>query len=372
MMMNETMKHYRVTVQALSPIYVGSGMKLSPREYIYLPKEKRVIVPKLEVMLSEIAKRYEQDYINFMMKRQGYDLRQWLEQHRYTRADMERWADYSMDVGDVFAGRPKSREIDCFMKDGLGRPYVPGSSLKGAIRTALLAYAMAEKPGDFKKIKSEISSKIKSNERIEREQGALEEQVFHTLGRDRENRKSIVNDSLAGLLVSDSSFIDLKRLTLVQKIDVDVKGEEHALPIFREALMPGTKLTFELTVRTPDGFGGVEAIRRAIAYFQRECYERFYLQFHRGEDREDQIWLGGGCGYVSKTVLYPAFGKDSALNALELADGVFRKTLGKRYQEHRHNRDVKEYHIAPHMCKCTRYGGRLYDMGKGRIMIEEV
>jgi len=370
MMMNETMKHYRVTVQALSPIYVGSGMKLNPREYIYLPKEKRVIVPKLEIMLSEIAKRYEQDYINFMMKQQGYDLRHWLEQHRYTRADMARWADYSMDVGDVFAGRPKSREINCFMKDGLGRPYVPGSSLKGAIRTALLVYTMAKKPNDFKKIKSEISNKINSNERnIEREQGTLEEQVFHTLERDKENRRSIVNDSLAGLLVSDSSFIDLKQLTLVQKIDVDVKGEEHALPIFREALMPGTKLTFELTIRMPDGFGGVETIRRAIAYYQRECYERFYIRFHRGEDREDQIWLGGGCGYVSKTVLYPVFGDGSAL---KLVDCVFRKTLGKRYQEHKHNRDVKEYRIAPHMCKCTRHGGRLYDMGRGKIMIEEV
>ena len=58
------------------------------------------------------------------------------------------------------------------------------------------------------------------------------------------------------------------------------------------------------------------------------------------------------------------FGKD----AVTIADQVFRNTLGKNYSIHKHDKD-KALRLSPHVCKCTRYGGELYDMGMGRIEI---
>ena len=55
-------------------------------------------------------------------------------------------------------------------------------------------------------------------------------------------------------------------------------------------------------------------------------------------------------------------------DAVEVIDGIYQSTLGKNYQTHKHARD-KGLKLAPHVCKCTKYQGQLYDMGMGRIEI---
>lgn len=112
-------------------------------------------------------------------------------------------------------------------------PYVPGSSIKGMLRTALLASEIENNPEKYKRIALEISEK--SQERAKRipdraclmkETQKLEQQAFYTLGREQ-RLNSAVNDHMAGLLVGDSEPIDLEQLTLSQKIDVTLNGEEN-------------------------------------------------------------------------------------------------------------------------------------------------
>ena len=75
------------------------------------------------------------------------------------------------------------------------------------------------------------------------------------------------------------------------------------------------------------------------------------------------MWIGGGAGFLSKTILYSVYGED----AVHITDDVFHTTLsGKIYDQHKHQRDLS-LGIAPHVCKCTRYQGRLYDMGMGKL-----
>ena len=47
-------------------------------------------------------------------------------------------ADYSLHTIDSYLSRTP-QQIKEFIRDGLDRPYIPGSSIKGAIRTAVLA-----------------------------------------------------------------------------------------------------------------------------------------------------------------------------------------------------------------------------------------
>ena len=61
--------------------------------------------------------------------------------------DYERWKKYKMEAGEAFVrqeARPK--EIVTFIKDTYGMPYVPGSSLKGMFRTALIARELLNHP----------------------------------------------------------------------------------------------------------------------------------------------------------------------------------------------------------------------------------
>ena len=45
--MEEFLKHYRMRIEALSPIYIGSGVKLGKKEYIYMPWNHEVIIPDM-------------------------------------------------------------------------------------------------------------------------------------------------------------------------------------------------------------------------------------------------------------------------------------------------------------------------------------
>ncbi len=368
--MKDYLKNYKAEIHALSPIHIGCGEKLIKKEYIYLPKTHRVIVPDIQKMFGAIqTKGLLGEFTKFMLytNNKGPSLSQWLGQKGFTFRDYEEWKKYEMDAGEAFvsqSARPK--EIAVFIKDAYGMPYVPGSSIKGMFRTVLIAWEIHKHPKKFERIKKEIeiqSGKFaKRNQCLSKETVRLEQEIFHILNRDEQRKANAVNDVLSGFQVGDSAPISLKQLTLSQKIDYTLDGKEKPLPILRESLIPGTKICFDVTVDTSVCPYTPKEITEALNYFQGICYKYFYSRFRRGTKAQNIVWLGGGCGFLSKTIVYPLFGED----AVKVVDGIYKNTLGKNYGGHKHTKDLS-LKISPHVCKCTRYRGELYDMGMGRI-----
>lgn len=369
--MKEVIRSYKMKIQALSPIHIGSGEKISKKEYINLLNEHKVIIPDSEKMYNDLCKKgLERDYIEYMLN-DNFDLGIWMKNHGIRKADYQRWKRYEMDSGDAFSNVSDSRpvrpkEIISFVKDAYGLPYVPGSSLKGMLRTALLAHSISCDPEKYRSIHRAIREKAgqraKRDQCLARETLQLEAEVFHTLNLDENKKSNAVNCNLSGLHISDSEPLSLEKLTLSQKIDYASDGKEKPLPILREALIPGTEIYFEISIDRMRCPYTIEDIMEALEEFQQYVYQYFYSRFHRGSCEEGIVWLGGGCGFLSKTVLYPFFKEE----AVKITDGIFQNTLGKNYGVHKHYRDIPSK-LAPHVCKCTRYNGRLYDMGMGRI-----
>ena len=72
------------------------------------------------------------------------------------------------------------------------------------------------------------------------------------------------------------------------------------------------------------------------------------------------FFLGGGTGYVSKTVTY---GILSEKDAVDQVSRIINATLNNcTRQEHGHRNDVRKG-VSPHILKCTKYKGRLMQMG---------
>lgn len=364
-------------IQALAPIYIGNGEKLGKKEYIYLPWDQSVIVPDLGKMYREFQKKHIAHlYQEYLLKNNRDDLNRWLKQQGYRKEDYQKWSRYEMDAGDalLFSSKDgKTKEILCFIKDAYGMPYVPGSSIKGMIRTAILAWEMNKKPQKYADIKREIENRTIRNDFLQTEKRTfylfkettkLETKTFHTLGREESKPGNAVNSNMSGLIVSDSMPIPTEQLTLCQKIDYTLDHKEKPLPILRECLMPGTDIYFEITIDEQQFPYTIQEILEALEYFQTMCYNHFYSRFQRGSQKKGVVWLGGGCGFLSKTVLYPLFGKE----AFRITDSVLRVTLGKNYTVHEHNKDLS-VKLVPHVCKCTYYRKELYDMGMGRIEI---
>ena len=69
---------------------------------------------------------------------------------------------------------------------------------------------------------------------------------------------------------------------------------------------------------------------------------------------------------MSKTVIYALYGKKEGVRTVA---SVFDKT--KVPHVHKHNRDVAQG-VSPHIIKCTRWKGSLYQFGQCRFEIEKV
>lgn len=374
--MNDYLKHYKVKIHVLSLIHIGSGSKIGKKEYIYMPWNHRVIIPDVEKMYADLQRKgLATEFMRYMMdgSSKAPSLAQWLGEKKFREADYEKWKRYEMDAGEAFvSGESRPKEIDAFVKDAYGLPYVPGSSIKGMFRTALIAREVKNHPEKYTQVKRSLQRKSaeKAGRKVflAKETKELEQQIFYTLHNDEKNAGNAVNDNLSGLHVGDSAPIALKQLTLSQKIDYNLKGLERPFPLLRETLIPGTEICFEVSIDTTICPYQMEEILEALEDFQKLCYQYFYSRFRRGSDAKGIVWLGGGCGFLSKTILYPMFGID----AVKIIDNIYKNTLNEKlYREHKHAKDLT-LKLAPHVCKCTRYRGELYDMGMGRIEAREV
>lgn len=371
--MNDYLKHYKVKILALSPIFIGSGKKISKKEYIYMPWNHCVIVPDVEKMYTALQrKNLTQGFQDYILRQGNYapSLGEWLGKNGFKEKDYDAWKRYEMDAGEAFLtkGTARPKEIEAFVKDSYELPYVPGSSIKGMFRTALLAWEIQKNPRRYEKEKNELARNAraggKRNIYLLRDMKNLEFQTFGTLHAD--DTRNMVNDNMRGIRVSDSAPISLDQLTLCQKIDYTLDGVSKPLPILRESLIPGTKIFFDVTIDTELSPYTMEDIIEALNTFHQISDKYFYSRFHKTRPEKDIIWLGGGCGFLSKTILYPMFGND----AVRVADSVYQSTLGKLYNVHKHSKDI-HLNLAPHVCKCTKYRGELYDIGKGKIEYRE-
>lgn len=372
MSMKDYLKYYEGIITVLSPIHVGNGAEIGKKEYIYQPWNHMVIIPDVAKMYMDIKRKGMEDkFIRFMTDTspKSMPLSMWLKENGYGGEDYVKWKKYEMDAGDAFSsGKDRPKGIMTFNKDSYGMPYIPGSSIKGVLRSALLAWEIQKNPEKYKRNKNEIE--LKSRERanrkhcLEHEINRLEQDVLYTLNRNEKKIGNAVNDKLANLIIGDSALIALDDIILCQKIDVNLRKEEKKLPILREAVRPGTQIRFSMTVQQDESnnFYSVENIMEAVNCMETLSNRYFYEKFGRGSKEADIIRLGGGCGFVSKTVLISLCEEKT----VEVVDNVFKNTLGKKYEEHKHGRD-RRLGVAPHTCKCTRYNGKLYDMGMGKV-----
>lgn len=361
--MNDYLQHYQMRITALSPIHIGDGRKISKKEYIQLNKKSRVIIPDVDKMLRGIQMLHKEKNFEEFMLDKTQNLTQWLEREGISEETVFSWKKYALELnGTGTSGTPV--EIKGFIKDGYGIPYVPGSSIKGMIRTALLAMEVKNNPPKFAEVKRAIERGIYEGGEnyLEEESNQLETTAFYKFERDECGEMNITKSYLSGLRISDSKPISLKNLTLTYKFDYSKDKKTRLIRTSRESLIPGTDIFFELTIDTSVCKYTIQDILKALDNFQEICYKYFYSKFERGKMESGVVWLGGGVGFLSKTVMYAMFEEKAA----RMVNSIFKNTIRKAYIKHGH---INHKDLSPHVCKCTKYRNRLYDMGMGRIEV---
>ncbi len=368
-----------VKLRVLTPVFIGSGEELTKKEYIFDETRGIIHMPDLRKLAAFLSARsLIPAYQEYMLDPGKNNLRIFLREKGIDDKYYPSFVQYSIDAGEA-AASGRFRGVLTFIKGPDGRPYIPGSSLKGAIRTAVAAKLI--KQDNYVKFIDEIERESGNLEQLERNiskvAGQLEVRLFNRLDvkdpRDPEKikRHDAVNDFMQGIKISDSLPMEFENLTLCGKYDRLPDGTVRKIPLFRECLAPGTETRFWLTIdRSIMNKAGIniEFIEDALRGFYnsyKKSFEQYFkvlAEDYREETGEEAIIiLGGGAGYVAKTLIYPLIPeRDRAVKLVS-------KIMTRQFNVHKHDRDPAVYKVSPRMLKTTMYKGVYYPMGKCAI-----
>lgn len=349
---------YDVTLELKTPVFIGSGKIINKKEYSLDQSAGRVSILDMPAFMKLVVKKglidqYE-DFILNSKNKEG--LFAFLRDH-FTPDEIKSLVKYECEAKNIYSKERSLLEIYQFIRMADNRPYIPGSSLKGAIRTCLLADMIMR---DRKEAQANLNlinrtAAIKSAETIE-------SIYLNLLNKNPKNRNDAVNSIMRSISVSDSEPIDTSSMTLCQKIDVLPNGTQSKINVLRECIKPKTTVKFKLSIERSYGYFNIETIKKSIKSFWEFYGENFLSKFKLPGDesvyKNDMLILGGGTGFFSKTIVYQSTDYDSAIKQL-VRYFENKKDIPR---SHKHYLDV-EMNISPHTMKYTEYGRNLVPMG---------
>lgn len=160
---NIDMLNYECTLTPLTPIQIGNGNELSPFEYII--KNKEYYRVDINEVIKNMPENIKKQFIKTLEENSMFTARKFLK-NNYKKeygylykcvVDNEYSELYENKIGEI--GK-KNEENQLLISEFIGThtgKYIPGSTLKGAFRTAYLMGNFT--PDDYYKIRREIENK---------------------------------------------------------------------------------------------------------------------------------------------------------------------------------------------------------------------
>lgn len=368
--MNNYLKKYHIELKTVSPVFIGSGKEISKKEYVIDKRNNQIDV-------IDISKTYEfmrrrgltTDFESFILNDGRKELYKWLTEHRILLSEIQGCIKYCLKQGDTALERGTKISVMEFVKDAYGKPYIPGSSIKGMLRTILLSNDIITNGLKYDRLRKKLKDSLEQRSMYKKrmcanEQKDIESAYFNTLQRSKKVN-DVVNDFMAGFRVSDSEPLEIKDLIVCQRLEYHADGKEKNLNVLRECIKPGTSINFTITLDERICKISKQQIISAIETFS-EMYDNVFRTKFRGISGADGpvVYLGGGVGFVSKTDIYPLYNNQG----IEVSMNIFKKLTStpKNPDPHKHYRD-KGLNVSPHVLKMTKYKGRLYHMGECKL-----
>lgn len=373
------MRYWEMELDVCTPLFIGSGEKITKLDYVYQSSNGMVYMLDEAKWASFLKRaRLMNDFtskVEALGKR--FSLDSYLKNHRELAARLHT-SDIVMELkrrGVFHEGIPayvtgkNPKDIVTFARNGLGERYIPGSSLKGAFRTAILAYVLLNID------RTKCYNKLEHATRNAVDETMDDVEKYLGIRIDKDGKYDMVNSRFKGLTVSDAKLIN-ETAAIVQKWDLSLTKSQsekkpNDLPIYREAIVPATKAVFTIGIDGSErGMGeiGVKTagnLLHALSVFrnlQYKTYKEAIDKVYKGsvdhsvfryldELNEANLVLGGGTGYISKTLIYPIAG------SREKGKSIARKILSEQFNrpgrkyDHKHRYDDI---ISPHTLKLTK------------------
>lgn len=402
----------KMCLKVVTPINIADGIVLGAKDYLYDSSRQKVYFLNLHkwhmfIYKHMLLEKYESYLANFRDKQ---SLLEWLRMHGYDIDDVRTVITSEAQATVNLMDNDKKKtlnDINRHIQQPDGSLYVPGSSIKGVFRTAIL-YSLLQKRQDIKSkywcyIKQQVDiiktlleeerkprelqimpysvikkKKDQAAKEIDKLTASLESELLHTLRLKDDKERNISNknavcSAMRGLQVSDTYASRNMQTAILQKVDGGFdkfgKASPKKLPIFRECMLPEAELFFDVKIEkavmntiainsVDDLLKATHSFFAAVTDLLQQAFEKEYQEAFQGV-AAGNIFLGGNTGFLSKTLLAMlAPDKDTAKNTIKVL-------LDKSFKTHKHL--LRDKVIAPRTLKCTNYNGKLMLMGVAEV-----
>jgi CRISPR-associated protein Csm5 len=265
----------KIILKTISPVHIGGKTQ-------ELGLLENVVLGGCCYVVSEgslgraLLEKNKLDALSLEIGRQGrrFNLDNFLRSlHLLNKNFLSKTADYCCDT--ILSNTPL--RMRPFVRDAFSRPYIPGSSIKGVIRTAVLygllkkmqaedadcfqrcfLNIVEQKLREFNNAEEWVRSKGWFKDKIKRNMAGRIEmlllQHFDLPTRDGPVRRGPTGqqkDFMRVLKVSDTAPLDKNDLTLVEVQVISLTGENDVYlktPIYVEIIPPGREMEFSITL----------------------------------------------------------------------------------------------------------------------------
>lgn len=325
------MKYEEIRLSVFTPIFIGSNEKYEKYQYIYDNKKVYFLneTKWCEFLFkNQLLDQFVNDISKFGDRR---NLQEWISQNQKLcglYGDIKKGITYLLNHHILENGIPSyevnkvNNQIEKYIRDGCGNPYIPGSTLKGAFRTAILVHCLRH--GDYEKIRQDAWYRFEQALQS-RNAWKLENEITHEI-RKVENiifgvkENKCTESMMRGLIVSDAVFekysLCIVKKQLISYHDANQGEVPHGVSLFKECVDKDSEASFRVGIDEEKleklGIYSFDDLLKQLVefvQFQHDIFARVIKKNYQGEllDIDDgyvDMILGGGTGFINKTILY--------------------------------------------------------------------
>ncbi len=252
-------RHYCIEFTLDGPVHIGNGNQYGKKDYFR--SNGKIAVLDIKKFAASLNPEEFSAYCEFVSE-DSYknNLQTFLKRHQLIRT-AERSIAYCVEsqLATARRGDIQYHDVFEFVKDAYGNPYIPGSSVKGMLRTALLNNLILHRP----ELATCYDESLACNKREAGKAGKRLEKKAFFVEQPTQSDLTVLNDIMKYVSVSDSAPLSCNDLAFVKKYDKFSRSDDgshkrdmgeltdyegNSLNIYRECLRPGTKVTVTVDI----------------------------------------------------------------------------------------------------------------------------
>lgn len=313
-------RRYRFDIAVVGPVHIGNGMRYGKKDYF--ASGNKIAVLDTRKFVSLLDAHQVKRYCNFLEEdRSSFGLQGFLKGNSDLSKVAERSIAYRIDspLATARCGDIQYHDVWEFVKDPYGNPYIPGSSIKGMLRTAILLNVLLEDDSYCSLFDAAEACSRKTGRKADR---SIVKRAFFRERPDKADPDT-VNDIMKYVSVSDSDSLSTNDLVFVKKYDSFSKDDpaDHKLDmgkltlrkgnelnIYRECLRPGTTASIDIAVddridgyfgnRVLDAQGLTTILQRSFDFYSRCFLSHFEQEGEVASSTGSSAALDGRCRYI--------------------------------------------------------------------------